>query len=239
MAVLRAVAQFEHITGLPRDRAVNTFHFNGPADAPTLADIRDRVIDFYTADQANGPKVGAFLSHVLQSFRVKVYDVTVEPSGPPLVESASVNLPARAGVANLASEVAICLSFQGTPAGGLIQRRRRGRIYLGPLNDAALANPGNAGAAVQRPSASVLTTLRNAGIKLATEVDDTAEWVVYSRPFPGRVGAVKDNGDPKPDLPARAGSTVNIDEVWTDDAFDTQRRRGERATGRTLVLTGE
>lgn len=239
MSVLRATATFEHTSGLPRDRSVNTFHFNGLISDDNLVAIRERVRDFYATALPSGGTVGRWLSNVYTGFVVRIYDVTDEPAGAPLLVSSTFGIPARNGVANLPSEVACCLSFQGTPMGGLVQKRRRGRIYIGALNDAALANPGNSGAAIQRPASAMRTDFRDAAKRLATGVDPVAEWVVYSRPYAGRDAIVRPGRTTLPAIAARPGTTVNIDEVWTDDAFDTQRRRGEKATARTLELTGE
>lgn len=238
MAIIRAQVILRHLSGLARDNAVNTFHFNGPTDEPTLVDLRDSIGRFYYEPLDIGAgvmnSVGKFLANHLGGVMVKLYDVTDEPAGPPILVSGEWGLPARAAADDLPSEVAMCLSFEGTPAAGLDQSRRRGRVYIGPLNQGA-AGPGPN--AVRIPTPGFATTLRMAGSRLALEVDDSAEMVVYSRPYAGR-GANEEfraDGTPLPAIAARAGSTVGIDRFWTDDALDTQRRRGERPTAKVYL----
>jgi hypothetical protein len=233
MAVLRAQVTFAHDSGLPRDQSTNVWHFNGPADAPTLTDIAGRLYDFYSLPPDVGVlEVGSWFSPVLSGlYRIRIYDVTEEPAGAPIFDNAGYQLPAPSINDGFPSEVAVCMSFEGAPAAGLVQTRRRGRIYLGPLNRSAGAMVNG----IPRPVAGFRDSLTLAAQKLATDVDDTAEWVVYSRPYAGREAIPRVN---KPDLPAiaaRPGTTVGIDRVWVDDAFDTQRRRGERPTGRGTV----
>lgn len=237
MGVIRATCVLEHSSGLARDNAVNTFHFNGPTDEATLGALKLALDRFYVSPNTGGSTaaVGEYISNVMTGLRFKLYDVTAEPSGPPILDQPSgAGLPAvRLNSANLPSEVALCGSFEGLPAAGLVQKRRRGRIYLGPLNIAASTTSGTG---VTRPSTGVRTTLQLALQRLALEVDSVAEMVVYSRPYAGREAGIGPNGKPFKALPARPGTTVNIEQVWVDDAFDTQRRRGERATGRGTIL---
>lgn len=238
MGVIRALAVFRNASGLARDQVVNTFHFNADDNEAAAELITAQVKNFYNqAIPATGATVGRHLSSQLLGLTVKLYDVTVEPSGAPFAVSSESALPARLGGGiDLPEEVAICLSFEGTPEAGLIQTRRRGRIYLGPFNQSVFG--GEAGV-VQRPSPDVLATFRAAGARLATSVDALAEWVVYSRPYEGRGVIVREGRPNLPAIAARPGTTVNIDRVWTDNDWDTQRRRGMRATAKTFLTTGE
>lgn len=236
MAVLRATVAFEHVSGLPRDRAVNTFHVNGSTAPATLQTIIDSLIRFYNLPAVEqNPALSAWLASTLTDFVVKVYDVTVEPSGPPLAVSAPVARVGATNQSNLPAEVAACLSYQGTPAAGLVQSRRRGRIFFGPLNSNAMVQAQGQPA---KPNPIMNALLRAAYMRLTTDIDPVGELVIYSRPFPGRPeGRFSKSGKPLKPLPARPGSTVDITQVWTDDAFDTQRRRGERATAKTFQNT--
>lgn len=246
MTILRATAVLKHVSGFARDNAVNTFHFEGDNDEAARSTIIGAVRDFYTAQDAGNPNgsaaLGVYLAPAYRTLDVHVYEVpgTLQPngretpSGPPVASFLGTPdelVAMNGGSTPLPAEVAICVSYQGTPGPGLVQSRRRGRIYFGPLNTAASTNVGG----VARPAANVRTQLGDRYNRLLQAVDGQVEAVVYSRPFAGRVGAVKDNGEPKPDLPPRAAFTVGIDQLWVDDEFDTQRRRGLQRTGRTLV----
>lgn len=239
MAIIRAQVVHEHASGLPRDRAVNTFHFEGLISDANLVGIREAVARFFYNHPSDPTgSVSAFLANHMANFTVRLYNVTGAPPHPPLLVSVVHGYQARQAVTDLPSEVAGCLSFEGTPEGGLIQSRRRGRVYIGPLNVAAASSAGAGGVdAVRRPSTAFNNAIRTAGQRLANEVDPFAEWVVYSRPFAGRGEVIRPGKSTLPAIAARPGSTVNIDRVWTDDAFDTQRRRGERATSKVYATT--
>lgn len=247
MSIIRAQAILKHTSGLPKHNAVNTFHFNGDAaDGAKMSALAGHVRNFYTGVRAAaGTSLASFLSSELTTIDIKLYEVTGElgpnggdePTGPPfLVDLGAAGLLtgiAKQAAANFPSEVAICVSYQGTAQVGLVQARRRGRIYLGPLN----AGAGNGGSPA-RPHADFLSTATEAFQEFVQDVDASAEFVVYSRPYAGREAIPRVN---KPDLPAiapRTGTTVNVDQFWIDDAFDTQRRRGADRTGRTLIATG-
>lgn len=108
----------------------------------------------------------------------------------------------------LPDEVSICLSFQGVVVAGLPQARRRGRVFLGPLKTTA--------ATANRPSTTALTAVGVAAVNLRTSFAALGTgywWTVWS--------------------PSNGSSTV-ITNGWSDNAFDTQRRRGVLATSRAV-----
>lgn len=245
MAILRAQAVFQTPSGLAKDKIVNTFHFEGPSDSGSWATIANSVRAFYESGTGitGGSPVGSFLSSILKTLDVFVYEVPgilgengrELPSGPPVWADLGVanqfGSMSRQNPTNMPNEVAVCVSYQGTPAPGVVQSRRRGRIYFGPLNLAARAD----GTDGPRPSSTLTSRLGEAYSRLTADVDPEVEAVIYSRPFAGR--ALVPRVD-RPDLPAlapRPGTTVGIDQLWVDDEFDTQRSRGLRRTGRTMV----
>lgn len=236
MAVIRAQVVHEHVSGLARDQSVNTLHFNGLITDANLVAIKNAIVAVFNSPlPVDDLMLGRYLANHLTSFTVKLYDVTDEPSGPPLLVSPGNGYPGRAAGADLPSEVAFCLSFQGTPEGGLVQTRRRGRVYLGPLNTGAAVM----GVGPAQPLGTFTDVARRAFKRLATSVDAVAEWVVYSRPYEGRAAIERPGRSTLPAIAARPGTTVNIDQVWTDNAFDTQRRRGERPSAKIIEGTGE
>lgn len=108
----------------------------------------------------------------------------------------------------LPPEVSLCGSFQAVPQSGIPQSRRRGRIYLGPLNVGTLDVDG-------RPLATRITVLRNAlnALRVASAAAATWDWTVFSTR--NLIGYTIANG-------------------WVDNEFDTQRRRGRLPTTRTV-----
>jgi len=110
------------------------------------------------------------------------------------------------GGQTLPQEVALCVSFQGPKASGVPQARRRGRVYLGPLAESGVTSTGRISATVQNGIASAA-----AAFLLASDTDPNWSWQVWS---------------------TRNSSGVMVVDGWVDDAYDTQRSRGLRATTR-------
>lgn len=136
------------------------------------------------------------------------------------------------------SEVSCCLSFRNNsgsvPGGGNFGSplaQRRGRIYFGPCS-VDMSQPD--GSIVPRPHATLIDRLNAAAFGMIDPTPDDNEWVIYSRPFAGRPFTERPNKKPLPALPARQGQAYFVEQSWVDNAWDTQRRRGEKATARTF-----
>lgn len=209
MSVLRVMFVLEHDSGLPEDQSVNVWHFNSAAaTAAEAEDASDLVVAWYNTDDGNGHAPRDYLSPVLSgAWSTKVYDLSdAEPRVPMFEDNGSF---AVGGTDPMPSEIAVCLSFQGNATSGGNQARRRGRIYLGPLDVSA-----SDAQIPPRPSPALIESMRAAAnnVLLPSNGNDP-EWCVYSR--------VDDIGRP-------------VTNGWIDNAFDVQRRRGERANDRTL-----
>lgn len=242
MPILRLQAILEHVNGLARDAVVNTFHVT-VADVDVASDLLDNVVNFYALDISGTRSVGDWMAQTHPTVYVKAYEVNdvlvgdkvVSNSGAPLVVSLTNDISSDVvEQTNMPSEVACCLSMRSNVAPSIPRARRTGRVYVGPLNrgcqDTAVAN------SIPRPHASFLNDLRSAAARMQDGLlADGGALVVYSRPFPGRDAIERPGRTTLPALPARPNMTTHlVDQVWTDDAFDTQRRRGERATGKTV-----
>lgn len=117
------------------------------------------------------------------------------------------NLASNPSATGLPTEVAMVLSFQGVKAAGFPQGRRRGRIFIGPLGSGVNGTDG-------RPTPTARTAIANAAATLKTDLAAPGgqHWAVWS---------------------SVDGQSVEIDNGWVDNAFDTQRRRGVQVTART------
>lgn len=197
-------------SGLPEDRVVNTFHFLGAGSSYGVdaAIAIEAVRTFYGGTNPNSP-VGAYLSPWVQrDYELRAYDLlTPKPRVPTI---ATGTLPPVISNAGLPEEVACCLSY----AGGALPttRRKRGRIYLGPLVAAATSVATSTQPC--RPTATFILDLLTAAQRLATAAGENVTWVVRT-----------EIGTP--------GHAV-IDRGYVDNALDTQRRRGPKTTARTL-----
>jgi len=139
---------------------------------------------------------------------IKFYDAAAPSPNYPYYEGTFDLTGVPSGTA-LPTEVAVCLSFQAPRVAGEAQARRRGRVYLGPVNeDANVAG---------RPGASMRTSILAAAVDLQQAMRDDSNalaWCVWST--------------------ADAQSVV-LTEAWMDDAWDTQRSRGLETTSRISV----
>lgn len=180
-------------TQLPADYVQNQFCTGGPGGDDTA--ISDELIDFYDSLVASVfPTTVAQNGHI-----IKRYDLPGTPPNYPTFER-SFNLATNPAGTALPAEVALCLSFQAERVPGQFQARKRGRIYLGPLEIGMNADG--------RPTQGEFAGILNAAEALydgIAGITDAGEWSVWS---------------------PTDGVAYPLVEAWIDNAFDTQRSRG-------------
>lgn len=208
-------------SGLLEDEIVNTFAFRYagglvPNHAAVLS-LADAVNEFYNnTDPAAEYNVSEGISTRVDRSATHVMEfVSIVLGGSPFDSVDWLGPAAPVGDSNLPTEVAACLSFhgdlQGVPeqVGGERPRaNRRGRIYVGPLRNHVL------GMAAPAPVINdwFRTAMAAGAIRMAdTALADGFTWSVWSR-------------ESAELYPVVAG--------WTDNAPDTQRRRGQASTSR-------
>lgn len=234
---LLATVGLPSVTGLPADTVTNSFAVKAPA-GPTNAELTSlmtALIGFYNTA---GPTIGEALCYRMSKnlsrgtnqSTIKVYDITGREDGTPHgspIASALWTLGAAGAAAGLPSEVAVVLRLEaagragapvelpdGADPGLAVDRpkqRYTGRVYIGPLTGDAVDIVTN----VPRVGASLTSALLDSGERLKDAINAIgAGWdlAVWSRS----------------DAILRA-----VDNVAVDNAFDTQRRRGEKPTGIT------
>lgn len=210
MANIRAQVVIPYLSGLPEDVAVNTFHFIG--DGPTqYDDVAAALVQFYNTvppAPATGA-VAAFLSNALSrvalACQIKLYALEAPTPRVPTIVPWTLGASASSAAKELPAEVALCTSIHGTPK----TPRTRGRLYIGPFSDIVLQDV----AADQRstPSQALRDSLRGASLRLAGPA--SPRWAIWS---------------------PTDGAMVPVDGGWVDDAWDTQRRRGQEAESRLV-----
>lgn len=224
---LRAACTIPRTGGLPKDNIVNTFAFTSPGGSDrdlAALNIAARLDGFYTAIKDHLSSAYAWASA-----RVSVLDLTDDqPRIPFYDEEISITAPSTTNN-DLPSEVACVLSFEGERASGVNMRRRRGRVYVGPLQVPS-GDTWTVGSAMYNLIATA------ASDHLLNPASPVVEWAVYS-PYTHHgipVGEKLTPDDPEiPDfLPA---SFTPVARAWVDNAFDTQRRRGLSPTTRVTV----
>lgn len=209
-------------SGIPKDNATMSFVFApDAADATHAAGIRDDLNSKFFNFATGGVKPSNFIGpsvDLAAGATTKFYDLTGHldgsPHGSPFYLS---SFPLEAGTpsGNLPNEVAVVLSFNSDLTGILEESgatrpraRHRGRVYFGPLHG-GVADVEAVTSRV-KVQAGFRSCLAGAGAQLMTSAH---RWCVWSR------------------------ALSNVFEVvggHVDDAFDTQRRRGQAPTTRTL-----
>jgi hypothetical protein len=202
--------------GINEDDVVNTFHFIGLGSALTVAEAllaTNHLVDFYNTDHGGAGGQGVHhmidttISRAVGACRMRVYPADEPPLGFPVLSIVwTLGVSNAAGV--LPREVSAVGTFHGVLTGDSSDARRRGRVYIGPIDQGS--NQQVAGQS--RPDSVQMTALRLAMKKLADDPVAPLNWTVYSRV--GNSHAVVTGG-------------------WTDNAWDTQRRRGIDATAKT------
>lgn len=218
MAILpgdtRVVVTLNSTSNVPQDAAVNVWHFSGVTDPADLDTIVNGLIDFYDGwDQI----LASTVKRDADAHTVTAYDLNDPEPRPPLGVQPFTLGSSPTSSQNLPAEVACCLSFASETVAGANMKRRRGRVYLGPFNDAYSGNEDDEPA---RP-ASIYTAL----IIDAAETFLSDVWAIGSGVYPA--------------IFSRADNTLySINRGWVDNAFDTQRRRGVESTSRSVFTVG-
>lgn len=210
MANVRCMFVGRGPSDLAEDRVVNTFHFiSTDPYATSVVDASNAVAAFYNLPYPTNTVSGYLSPWVQRDAELRFYDLSLPKNErPPTVVPLTLNPPAS-GNGGLPEEVAMVLTLNGV---GIVNRRRRGRLYIGPLLDNVCINASDTEPA--RPSPAFITTLTGAANALRTSAPGTLTWVIRSS------------------LPVE--NFVIIGGGYVDDAFDTQRRRGPDASTRTV-----
>lgn len=232
-----ATVTLPHASGIVADSVVNTFPiqaFPGWDPAVDLIEVTAPISQFYNrlAGVQVSAKIGAEMSRAALGCLIKLYDISPVLGGGAMgspVATDAFTLGASDGTGPaFPTEVACVLTTRGSgwegaaieapdgaDPGALPDRprsRRSGRIFVGPVHSGAHLVDANGSS---RPSPTFMTILLESA---EATVDALAagghEWAVWSRV----------------DADLR-----NVTAFQVDNAWDTQRRRGNKATSRTTL----
>ena len=252
MSVILCVAQFQGVSGLPRDVVQNSFVFESGTLSAVLAIGPPAVIDFYNnlhtvviggVTFTQTTRIGAYIGSQIArgaTAHVKSYDITANLDGSPHgtpVQDDVFTLPASFDTPFLPDEVAACVSYHGDFTGllevGAVdtaiptdeaaidegapathtgrdrpKQRHRGRFYIGPLTAT-----GTVATTAPCHLNSIFWNDLTAATAKALLGLTGANWRVWSR---------------------RDAAVYTVTGGFVDNAFDTQRRRGAKATARVI-----
>ena len=207
MTTVRCQARLQGDTGVPEDVFVNTWHVatgSASLDETMAVDLSAAFSEFYlTSIPALSQALKVYLSPAIAGLEFRFYDLADAEPRVPIIKTPTFGTPSDKNP--LPTEVAVCLSLTGDPP---VTPRKRGRVYIGPLNTDAAASG-------QTSDARVDTGLRNLLAQLANRLVESLApntLVILSR---------------------ASGLQIPVTGGWIDNAFDIQRRRGMDANART------
>lgn len=206
-----------YFTNVPEDVVTNTWHFDwlggGAPNAASFDLCMENVRSFYGTAYSGIASVGNWANYMsLTGAVIKMYNLA-DPKPRVPVRTWTGTMPgAKDNVVYLPTEVACVLSYHTEYVSGVSKASQRGRLYMGGLGAGWLAAGGASAFPSLLPTAR--TALGNSASTLcAASLTDDWGWVVYS---------------------PKLGDSFAVAGGWVDNAFDTQRRRGQAATARTL-----
>lgn len=213
----RVTTTIPYFTNIPRDVVNNTLHYTwgggSPPDDAEIEVLAQAHAGFIESLYDNGSgNTSSMANYMRPNLAVtRVYDASRPTPNPPVYEDVTPLVVGTQSATSLPTEVAMVLSFQGALLAGTPQARRRGRIYLGGL---ANTDDPSGTSAFPKPSPLKVQNRCNAASAYLVTLSGTSwTWCVFSR--------VNNN-------------YVPVTNGWVDDAYDTQRRRGQDPQARTL-----
>lgn len=232
MDVIRALITIPTDSTIPADRVSNSFHFKSLA--PGVLDDEDFI-------QAVEARLTAWFGYVEGWYGVtaaspastKLYDLgDPKPRAP--IHAFDTVLDLGDAVDSMPHEVAVVGSYNAQLGSGIDPSHRRGRVYIGPIKRAFVIH-SNGSHFISDVNCQELAD--NLWTLLAPQpLGDTITGCVYSETWhegrgPTAGGPTK---PPKPAIPPHTllDSAFEVVNTSVDNAFDTQRRRGPKATKR-------
>jgi hypothetical protein len=206
MSLYRIQTSIQDTSLLPRDQYVNSIHVHMPTMTQGSFDaIVAAAQQFYGSDIAEywSPAVLNGVGH-----RVKAYLMGAALDSPPVFETSLLSIPNPPGQIGLPNEVACCVSMHADPQPGVVRQSWRGRIYIGPFNTSVVGPAGTQ----QRPLGTFVGDLATSAKTYFDAINAItgAKLCVYSR---------------------KQAMAYPVTYIGIDDAWDTQRSRGNRPTG--------
>jgi hypothetical protein len=198
------MAVFENVSSLPEDRFVNTFYFTRD-NSITNAEVANVVTQFYNDTSLGGDNpISYYMSNAINR-DTDVCQVRIYDLAQAEPREADVHQWSL-GAAGTMGQLPNECACVASFYGDRNLPRSRGRIYVGPL----AANAGIADGGDVRVAPGLRTAIANACQTMAAYV--LPQWVQRS---------------------TVNGALHVVTAGWVDNAFDTQRRRGQKATTRT------
>lgn len=203
---------FKGKSGQPADVYTNSFFFRNENFGGTHDSVADQLADdlheFYNAQPTNVVGGVAIASALSSAIINLLYEIRVYDLGDAAPRYPRIRERTLANLSASALPSEVCATLSFVASEN--QPRSRGRIYLGPLGTSQVTT-ANGRAVI---NSSLRIGAMGAALRLMQK--PSFSWSVYSR---------------------ADGMTKEITGAWMDNAWDTQRRRGELPTERHTIGT--
>lgn len=206
-----------YFTGIAKDVITNTFNYSwdagGAPGASDFLNLRNAIFGFYEGIWLTGGPYGMAPWVNATAARIKIYNLDDPEPRVPVYDNTNALVVKKDTAGVLPPEVSLVLSFHGNYISGVPLARQRGRIFLGGIGDSCVLT--SSASAYPVPNATwrtLIGTTARSNLKLGAAAFSW-QWNVLSR---------------------TAGLGFEVYSGWVDNAFDTQRRRGQAATSRSL-----
>lgn len=201
MPVYKAQVSFPALNGVGADLTINTFYVD------TGVSVMDEAIATFWATllvdfYESFDSIGGMFGYDMELGRAKIYDVATPEPNYPLFERALV-CDNTSIPFQLPPEVALCVSYHNDSEIAVPRGRRRGRIYISGWGTSNNSADG-------RPSSTTYNGLLTA--------------------YTGYVNAVNGGLGVACIWSQVGGQAHEIERITVDNEWDTQRRRGRKAT---------
>lgn len=224
----RLTATMKRKSGIEKDSTMNTWHFIAPSGLPSAGDYGN-MMNVY---QGFLDAIANDLSNVFRTetdvCSIEFFKYTAERPppgtglGPPTAVGFTQGWASAPTLNGYPSEVATCISLDGTSVtdaehgtgGTRPAARKRNRKYIGPLAE----HTGTADTVTKevRPNGTWRNALTQAVVNQLINAAVAKGWALTG-------------------FSPTQWQTFPVKNVWVDDAFDTQRRRGELPTLQTAL----
>lgn len=239
--LIKAVVELQRTSGISADTVNNDWYFldadNNEVTAGDADDLRTAIVAWFNTIHAPGTtdiasSISTTISRAANAHTINFYSVESPPTypfqwgSPKQVRSFTLDA-ALGGSNNIPGEVALVMTYHGdltdipetetnpTPPPATIRpaSRRRGRIFWGPFNTQVLSQqaPDNE----PFPNVLISNAIIGAGTGFQAALPVGIDWVVHSE---------------------AAQEAFVVTGGWVDNAFDSQRRRGNSPDARTTFV---
>jgi hypothetical protein len=222
----KIVTTWSRRSGIPKDAVMNTWHYTAPSAAPSTQDYTNWEQGYKAFLIGIAPHMSQCLGTLATDLKIQFYQLPNTPGGVGVPKHEIITAPPAPGAfGSLPGEVSVVLTMlsyltgvpEHGPGGTRPASSRRNRVFLGPLDSGIVFQDTQTSEATV--SAQAMDTITNSWVTHMAHDQQINNWVpvTFSR---------------------KSWTTAQTAQCYVDNAFDTQRRRGNDPTARATKVVG-